>query len=285
MDTLDKNTPVKKTGLNITQFILNLLYSSLIISALVGIGAIMFGNDEYGDRAFSTIGLLIVVDIVLLLGLLTKYHVYRYLVWGFGVLAFSFTTAGIWSPRPGPVYNDFYPYDIVDRDKVFSEYLLDIGGALWLMTLTLVLLSVFSLLKPWIDKINSTTRIFYWVLQGVAIIGTLPLMFFMMLSRNVNTDYSIPLKIYASAFILSSTIVLILGIASLYKVISDSNNKKNMNRLDNVQSDSIPSNYQTQQEEPAQYENHYSEHQIPLPNAGYTLDNSRNPHANDIPRE
>lgn len=225
--------PLRKTKANITQFILNLLYASLILSALIGIGAILFGNDEYGGNAFETIALLIAADVVLLLGLITKIPAFRYTVWGSTVLAFAFTVLSIWTPRLGIEYqHDKYDYVYWENPpKVLTDYFSDLGLAFWMITATLLMLSIISLAIPLINKLNNFSIALYWIIYPVAIVGTLPLATAAATSMTTNPDYSIYLKIYLSAFILNTTIFIILGISLLYKVITDNTKKTQLNNV------------------------------------------------------
>lgn len=248
----------KKT---ITQFILNLLYTSLIISALIGIGAIIFGNDEYGDKATGTIGLLILVDLLLLYGLLPKNPFFRYSIWINTVIAFAFTTLSLWIPRPfndGMDYSDTYPYEIIPRPKGLAEVFQGIGSGLWLILTTLVILSLISLAEPLIKKAGKIAVGFYWALIAIAITGTLPLAFAIALSRTIDKDYDIFLKIYASAFILSSTIFFILAISIVHNLLKNysktrlENQKRNLNAMNSPQqSFQAPHNNNAQQSQQA----------------------------------
>lgn len=236
-------TPEKRAQRsNLTQFILNILYGSLIIAAFIGIAAIVFGNDEYGSKAAGTVFLLIVVDGILLLALLPKNTLFRYSMWGLSILAFAFTTLGIWLPKNSMVYTDVYPYEVIPSERTIGEICQGIGTGFWLLLVTVILLSFVSLAEPLIEKTGKRAIGFYWALIIIAIAGTLPLAISSPITINTGVNPDIPLKIYASTFILSLTIVLILGIAIIARIILEakakSNNKMNpyMSRTAQAQS-------------------------------------------------
>lgn len=216
----------------ITHFILNLLYISLIASALIGIGAILFGNDEYGGNAFATVALLILVDILLIVGLFIKIPSFRYTIWGMTVLSFIFSVLGIWVTKtpefydPSVGFENEYDYEYYSSvPKELSEYFSDIGAALWLLTITIVLLSIVSLAQPLINKLGKGMVALYWSLNFIAIAGTIPLSISIAASTRTNMEHIMPLKIYLSTFMLSATIVVILGIAMIYQAIVNSQAK------------------------------------------------------------
>lgn len=243
--TPDENltTPEKRAQRsNLTQFILNILYGSLIIAAFIGIAAIVFGNDEYGSKAAGTVFLLIVVDGILLLALLPKNTLFRYSMWGLSILAFAFTTLGIWLPKNPVMYSDIYPYEKVLSERTIGSICQGIGVGFWLLLATVVLLSFVSLAEPLIEKTGKRAIGFYYALIIIAITGTLPIAIAFPVTIHTGTNPDIPLKIYASTFILSLTIVLILGIAIIARIILEakakSNNKMNpyMSRTAQAQS-------------------------------------------------
>lgn len=211
----------------ITQFILNLLYGSLIISALIGVAAIVFGTDEYGGKAFGTIILLLFVNGLLVLGLLPKNAFYRYGIWLTSILAFAFTTLGIWIPEP-PI-DDIYDYTIGApwTPQITASLITEkIGNGLWLMLFTIVLLMFVSIAEPLIKTLDKFGKTIYGVLQIIAIGGTIPLALAIAFDyyKTIWTDTAV--KLYASTFILSSTMVVILAISIIYKLVSDRNEKK-----------------------------------------------------------
>lgn len=244
--------PAKSKNKVITQFILNLLYVSLIASALIGIGAILFGNDEYGGNAFATIALLVLVDILLIIGLFTKISSFRYTIWIMTVLSFVFSVLGIWITKtseyynPGVGFENEYDYDYYSSmPKELSEYFSDIGVALWMLTITIVLLSIVSLAQPLINKLGKGMIALYWSLNFIAIAGTIPLAISIAASTRTNMEHTMPLKIYLSTFMLSATIVVILGIAVTYQAIVNSQ----------VKSAAYKEHYRKIQEQEAQRQN------------------------------
>ena len=208
------------TKKGLTRFVLNVLYGSLILSALIGIGAIMFGNDTYGGNAAATIGLLIVVDLVLLLGLIPRIPVYRYSMWFLGILAFILSTIAVWLPKGEVFYNEYYPYDVISRPKNMSEIFAGTGGALWLFLATISILALVSVGYGLVEKVNKTAVVIYWVMHFVAVIGTIPLAIALAGNRYVGQDSMMQWKIYLSAFVLSATLLLILSIAVLHNVFT-----------------------------------------------------------------
>lgn len=208
------------TKKGLTRFVLNLLYGSLILSALIGIGAIMFGNDEYGGNAAATIGLLIAVDFVLVLGLIPRIPVYRYSMWIIGILAFVLTTIAVWLPQGETLYSDYYPYEIIVRPKNMSEIFAGIGGALWLLLATVSILALVSVAYGFVKRVNKTAVIVYWAMHFVAVAGTIPLAIALAANRYAGQDNTLQWKIYLSAFVLSATLLLILSIAVLHNVFT-----------------------------------------------------------------
>lgn len=208
------------TKKGLTRFVLNVLYGSLLLSALIGIGAIMFGNDTYGGNAAATIGLLIAVDFVLLLGLIPRIPVYRYSMWFLGILAFILSTIAVWLPKGEVLYNDYYPYDVISRPKNMSEVFAGTGGALWLFLATVSTLALVSVGYELVERVNKTSVVIYWVMHFVAVIGTIPLAIALAGARYVGQDNMMQWKIYLSAFVLSATLLLILSIAVLHNVFT-----------------------------------------------------------------
>lgn len=208
------------TKKGLTRFVLNVLYGSLILSALIGIGAIMFGNDTYGGNAAATIGLLIAVDFVLLLGLIPRIPVYRYSMWLLGILAFILSTIAVWLPKGEVFYNEYYPYEVISRPKNMSEIFAGSGGALWLFLATVSALALVSVGYGLVKKVNKTAVVIYWVMHFVAVAGTIPLAIALAGNRYVGQDNMMQWKIYLSAFVLSATLLLILSIAVLHNVFT-----------------------------------------------------------------
>lgn len=208
------------TKKGLTHFVLNILYASLTLSALIGIGAIMFGNDTYGGNAAATIGLLIAVDFVLLLGLIPRIPVYRYSMWFLGVLAFILSTIAVWLPKNEVEYSNYYPYGMIARPKNMSEIFAGTGGALWLFLATVSTLALVSLGYGLVEKVNKTAVAIYWAMHFVAVIGTIPLAIALAGNRYVGQNTIMEWKIYLSTFVLSATLLLILSIAVLHSIIT-----------------------------------------------------------------
>lgn len=276
------------------QLVLTLLYASLIISALIGVGFIMFGTDDtYSGKAFSTIGLIFLVDIFLVIAVMSKIAFLKYTSWGVTLAAFVFACLSVWTAPPEPQYYDTYGAPAPERSLTASEVFGDIATGLWVLAVSMVLLAAFSILYKLIVNINTVTKSLYWTLVGVAIAGTLPLSIALAVNKKVWDDFTIEGKVYLSAGIISVTLVAVLLIALVNHIINKNKttppNAIYLNPMNNPQMP--PAQYQGQQgyqqghpapQQPAPYpvNEQWANPSATPPNAYYTYQENQNPNEN-----
>lgn len=240
MSTVDNayqqtNVPKRKKGSK--QVVLTLLYASLIVSSLIGVGFILFGNDNtYSGKAFSTIALIVLVDAFLMLALMSRIPALKYSSWGLTLISFVFSCLTIWLPSPQAEWKDVDPYKQVEQPRVLADVFGDIAYGLWALAVSVVLVAAFSILYKMIARINTLTKTLYWIMLGVAVVGTLPFSISISLDNDVFDNFTMEAKIYLSAIIICITIAVVLVIALINNAITN----KNGTNLNAVQQRYLP---------------------------------------------
>lgn len=227
--------PNKPKGKGTKKFALTLLYISLGLSSLIAVAFFLFGQDDtYSGKAFSTIGLILLVDIFLMLALMSKIPAIKYTSWGITLTAFLFSCLGVWMPSGSDDYiGDIEPYiypPYPEPERTIGDIFGDIGGGLWLLATSIVVVAAFSILYNLAAKINKLTQTLYWSLVGIAVLGTLPLSIAIATDKDIWENFPLEMKIYLSTVTLCITLAIILLIAMFNDLLSKKKNFSDMNQ-------------------------------------------------------